>query len=169
MAIIAIMCIIQIITIFRIVICFQRRHECTVKRFRPGVGLWCGSEKKQNPFIPNWIWRDHEGSIINTWRPNHYEVQSVAAVKWFCRERVAVNPLHTIVLGVTKHQTVKEWEMALALCWICQFQCVKQSIYLHNNHNNYNNPNNWDNKKEMFTEFPVQSLLLSKKLEHRST
>ncbi len=33
-------------------------------------------------------------------------VQSVAAVKRFRREWVAVNALHTIVLGVAKHQTV---------------------------------------------------------------
>ena len=34
-----IIAIMTIITVIRIVICFQRRHECTVKRFRPGVGL----------------------------------------------------------------------------------------------------------------------------------
>ncbi len=46
--------------------------------------------------------------------PNHIEVHSVAAViwpvKWFRRERIAVNLLHTISLGVAnfqaKHQTV---------------------------------------------------------------
>jgi hypothetical protein len=51
-------------------------------------------------------WRDYEGSIINNWRLNHNVVQSVAAVKQFRREWVAVNALHTIVLGVAKHQTV---------------------------------------------------------------
>ncbi len=97
---------ISIITILRIVICFQRRNMCTVKRFGPGVGFCGGREKEQNPCILNWIWRGHESTIFNTWRPSHNEVQSVAAVKWFRRERVAVNPLHTIVFGVAKYQTV---------------------------------------------------------------
>ncbi len=85
------MTIISIITILRIVIYFQRRHESTFKRFGPSVGLCGDREKEQNPCVPNWIWRDHECIIVNTWRPNHKEVQSVTAVKWFRRERVAVN------------------------------------------------------------------------------
>ena len=116
----------------------------------------CGREKEQTPCIPNWIWRHHEGSIINTWRPNHNVVQSVAAVKWFCRERVAANPLNTIVLGATKHQTDVQWEMSLVLCWICQFQCLKQSIYLQNNHNIYNNSKDSNNKKKNLHDFHVR-------------
>ena len=50
--------------------------------------------------------RNHKSTIFNTWRSDHNEVQSVAVVKWFSRELVAVNPLHTIVLGVAKYQTV---------------------------------------------------------------
>ncbi len=65
--------------------------------------------------------------------------------------RVAVNPLHTIVLGVTKHQTVVLWEMALALRWICQVQYLKQSIYPQNNHNNYNKPKNSNLKKMKYS------------------
>ncbi len=108
--------IISIITILRIVICFQRRHESTVKRIGPGVGLCGGREKEQNPCVPNWIWRDHESTICNTWRPNHNEVQLVAAVKWFCRERVAVNPLHTIVQvwPSTKQLYSAKWPLSWA-------------------------------------------------------
>ncbi len=147
MKIMSISAIMTIITIFRIVVCFQCWHKCTVKRFGPGVGLWCGWEKKQNPCIPNWIWRHHKGSMVETRRPYHDEVQAVTAIKRLHRKRVAVNSLHTIVLDVTKHQTVVQWEMALALRWICEVQYLKQIIYLHNNYNNYNNPNNSNLKK----------------------
>jgi hypothetical protein len=41
-----------------------------------------------------------------TRRPNHDKVQVITAIKRLRRKRVAVNPQHTIVLGVTKHQTV---------------------------------------------------------------
>ena len=142
-----IMTIMTIIIIIWIIIYFQCWDKCTVKCFGPCVGLWCGRKKEQNPRIPNWIWRDHEGSIINARRQNHYVVQSVAAVKWFCRELVAVNALHTTVLGVAKHQTVVQCEMALALPWICQFQCLQKSIYLNNNQNNYNITNNFNKEK----------------------
>ncbi len=159
----SILTIMTIITIFRIVVCFQRWHECTVKRFGPGVCLWCGWEKEQNPCIPNWIWRHHEVSMVETRRPNHDEVQAVTAIKRLRRKWVAVNPLHTIVLGVTKHQTVVRWEMALALRWICQVQCLKQSIYLQNNHNNPNNPNNINlRKNEICTQISCASFLQSK-------
>jgi hypothetical protein len=131
--IMSILTIMTIITIFRIVVCFQRWHECTVQRFGPGVGLWCGWEKEQNPCIPTWIWRHHEGSMVETRRPNYDGIQAVTAIKRLGRKRVPVNSLYTIVLGVTKHQTVVQWEMALALRLLCQDQCLKQSIYLHNN------------------------------------
>ena len=45
-------------------------------------------------------------SRVETWRPNHDEVQAVTAIKRLREKRVAVNSLHTFVLGVTKHQTV---------------------------------------------------------------
>jgi hypothetical protein len=41
--------------------------------------------------------------MIDARWPNHYEVQSVTAMKRFLRERVAVNPLHTVVFGVANH------------------------------------------------------------------
>ncbi len=153
---------ISIITIIRIVICFQCRHESTVKRFGACVGLCGGREKEQNPCVPNWVWRDHESTIFNTWRPNHNEVQSLTAVKWFRRERVAVNPLHTIVLGVAKHWTVVKCEVALALSWVFQIQCLKQCIYLQNNHNNDNNlKNSKNNKKNMSSIFMSEFIALN--------
>ncbi len=45
--------------------------------------------------------------MIETRRPNHDEVQAVTAIKRLRRKRVAGNPLHTIALGVTKYQTVR--------------------------------------------------------------
>ncbi len=41
-------------------------------------------------------------------RPNYDEIQAVTAIKRLRQrwKQVAVNSLHTIVLGVTKHQTV---------------------------------------------------------------
>ncbi len=137
--------------------------------FGPGVGLWFGWEKEQNPCIPNWIWWHHEGSTVETRRPNHDEVQAMTVIRRLRRKRVAVNSLQNIVLDLTKHQTVVQWEMALALRWICQVQCLKHSIYLHNNYNNYNNYNNSNLKNEMFTQISCASLLLPTKLEHRST
>ncbi len=76
---------------------YQDRHILPVstwvhsQMFGPGVGLCCGRKKEQKQCIPDWIWRDHKGSVVNAWRTNYNEVQSVAAVKWFRRERVAVN------------------------------------------------------------------------------
>ncbi len=64
------------------------------------------STKVNLVWLPKWISCDYESTIVSTWRPNHNKVQSVAAVEWFRRERVAVNPLHIIVHGVAKHQTV---------------------------------------------------------------
>ncbi len=62
----------------------KREHSQTIwSRCRFGLGR----EKEETPCVPNWFWRDHESTIFNTWRPNHNEVQSVTAVKWFRRER----------------------------------------------------------------------------------
>jgi hypothetical protein len=52
--------------------------------------------------------------MINTRLLNHDEVQAVTAIKRLSREGVAVNPLHTIVFGVAKQQTVVQSKMALA-------------------------------------------------------
>ncbi len=47
----------------------------------------------------------------------------MTAVQWFCRELVAVNPLCSIVLGVSKDQTVVQCEIAIAPSGVRQFQC----------------------------------------------
>jgi hypothetical protein len=125
----SILTIMTTITIFRIVVCFLRWHECTVKRFGPGVSLWCGWEKEQNPCMPNWIWRHHEGSMVETRRPNHDEVQAVTAIKRLRRKRVAVNPLHTIVI------------LHPPTCTRCS-AAPQQNTKTMNNQNNYNKYNN---------------------------
>ncbi len=56
---------------------------------------------------------------------NHYEVQSVTAIKRFLRERVAVNQLHTIVFGVANNQTNVQSKMALAPSRLLEFQCCQ--------------------------------------------
>ncbi len=65
MTIMTIVKIITTITIIRITIYFQRRHEGTVKYFGPSVGLCCSRKKEQTQFIPKWIWKDHKGSIVD--------------------------------------------------------------------------------------------------------
>jgi hypothetical protein len=72
---------------------FVRRQRKGAKPVRTKLNLACPR-------------KHHFHSNFNTWRQNHNEVQSVAAVKWFRRELVAVNPLHTIVLGVAKTKQV---------------------------------------------------------------
>jgi hypothetical protein len=54
----------------------------------------------------------------------------MTAVEHFRRERIAVNPLHTPVLGVTQHQTIEQGKMALAFGRLLQFQGFKESIHL---------------------------------------
>ncbi len=142
-----------IITILRIIVCLQCWHEGTIKRLRPSVGLCWGWEQKQNPSIPNRIRRDHESFLINTRRPNHNEVQSVTAIKQFCRERVAVNPFHSIVLCVFKHQTIVRSRMTLAPSWFRQFQCCRQGIYLQNDYNDLKNLNDSKQNKRNISVF----------------
>ncbi len=62
--------------------------------------------------------------------PNHDEVQAVTAVKRLRRKRVAVYPLHTFVLGVSQHQTIKQGEMPLAFGRFLQLQGLEDGIYL---------------------------------------
>ncbi len=122
--------IIDIITILRIVVCFQCRHECAFE------GLVSGSrcrEQQQNPSIPDCLWRHNKGAIIDTLRPNHDNVQAMTAIKCFFRKWIAVNPLYTVVLDMTKHQTIEQSKMTLAFRRILQFQCPKESSYLKNN------------------------------------
>jgi hypothetical protein len=54
----------------------------------------------------------------------------MTAVEHFRRKRIAVNPLHTPVLGVPQHQTIEQGKMALALGRLLQFQGLKESIHL---------------------------------------
>ncbi len=54
----------------------------------------------------------------------------MTAVKRFGRKGVAVNSLHTFVLGVSQHQTITQGEMPLAFGRVLQLQCLKKSIFL---------------------------------------
>ncbi len=112
-------------------------------------------DQEQNPIIPNRTQRDHESSIINTQWPNHNEVQLVtqAAIKRFCRKRVAVTPLHTIVLYVSKHQSIVPSKLAPAPSWFRQFQCRKKSIFLQNNYNYQKNLKNRGQNKRNISMF----------------
>jgi hypothetical protein len=53
-------------------------------------------------------------AIIDTGRPNNDHVQAMTAVKGFGRKWIAVNPLDSLVFGVTQHQTVEQSKMTLA-------------------------------------------------------
>ncbi len=94
--IIAMMGIITILSILRIVECFQGRHKRNSAR----------------PRILSISW----GQI---------KTRSIR-----CRERVAVNSLHNVLLCVSKHQYSYTGQLAHALSWFLQFQCRKQSINL---------------------------------------
>ena len=141
--IIRIMHINHITTIFRIVVCFHRWHKCTVEGLDPvsvlaeaenrsNVCFSRGWEQKQYSSIPNCFLRHNKCSIVDYQRLNHDRdrVQSVTAVKRFCRKRVAVYPLHTCVLGVYQHQAVVQSKMTLVSGWILQLQCLKKGCYL---------------------------------------
>ena len=129
-AIIAIICIIQIITIFRIIICFQGWNEGTIEGLGSSVGHCIGREQEQHTSIPDRLWRYDEGSIIDARRPNHDEVHAMTSMEHFRRKRIAVNPLHSLVLGVCQHQTIEQCVMALALGRFLQLQCCKEGSYL---------------------------------------
>ncbi len=75
----------------------------------------CGGDIRDSCGLPNLIWRDQKTSMIDSRWSNHNEVQSMTEVKRFRREWIAVDPLHTIVLGVSRHQTVVQSKTALAL------------------------------------------------------
>jgi mannose-6-phosphate isomerase-like protein (cupin superfamily) len=47
-------------------------------------------------------------TIIDTQRPNPDNVQAITAMKRFRQKWIAVNPLYTIVFGMTKHQTIEQ-------------------------------------------------------------
>ena len=60
------------------------------------------------------IWRHNKGTIIDARRPNHDKVQAMTAMKGFGWKWIAVNPLDTIVFGMTQHQTVIQSKMTFA-------------------------------------------------------
>ncbi len=68
--------------------------------------------------------------MVDTRWPNHDEVQAVTAVELLRRKRVAVYPLHTLVLGVSQHQTIIQGEMLLVFGRFLQLQGLKDGIYL---------------------------------------
>jgi hypothetical protein len=65
----------------------------------------------------------------------HDNVHAMTAIMMKCYRLkwIAVNPLYTIVFGMTKHQTIEQSKMTLACGRILQFQCPKESSYLKNN------------------------------------
>ena len=80
------------------------------------------------------------------------------------RERVAVNPLHTVVLCVFKHQTVVQSKLTLvqAMCPadLFQFQYRKTRADLKNNDSNWNNlKNSQQNKKKLSSSSNTWKLL----------
>ena len=121
--IIAIISIIIIVTIFRIIAGCQGWDEGTLEGLGASVRHSRSEEQEQYTSIPHWIGRDNESPIIDTRRPDHDEVQSMAAMERFRRKRIAVYSLHTFVLGVSNHQTIEQSKMPLALGWFLQFQC----------------------------------------------
>ena len=125
--------IIDIITIIRIVVCFQCRYQCAFEGLGSSVSHSRCWEQKQNPSIPDSIRRHNKGAIIDTRRPNHDHVQAMTAVEGFCRKWVAVNPLGTLVFGMTQHQTVIQSKMTLALGWFLEYQGPEESSHLKNN------------------------------------
>ena len=72
--------------------------------------------------------RYNESPIVDARRPNHDEVHSMTSMEHFRRKRIAVNPLHTLVLGVAQHQTIEQSKMALALGRLLQLQGFEESI-----------------------------------------
>ena len=125
--------IINIITIIRIVVCFQCRYQCAFEGLGSSVSHSRCWEQKQTPSIPDSILRHNKGAIIDTRRPNHDHVQAMTAVEGFCGKWIAVNPLDTLVFSMTQHQTVIQSTMTLALGWFLEFQGPEESSHLKNN------------------------------------
>jgi hypothetical protein len=63
-------------------------------------------------------------------------------MKQFRRKHFAVNPLYTVVFGMTKHQTIEQSKMTLVFGLFMQFQCPEESIYLKNNAHDKYEPHN---------------------------
>ncbi len=122
--------IIDIIAIIRIVVCLLSRHECALEGLGYSVSRSRCWEQEQNQNIPESIWRHNKGAIIDNRRPNHDKAEVMTAMKRFRWKWIAVNPLYTVVFGMTKHQTVEQSKMTLVFGRILRFQCPKESSYL---------------------------------------
>ncbi len=93
MCIIAIMSKIILITILWINIGFQWLVEGTLDGLGASVCHIRSGEQEQYTSIPDLIGWDNESPIINTWRPDHNEVQSMTAMdgmERFRRKQIAV-------------------------------------------------------------------------------
>ena len=162
--------IIDIITIIRIVECFQCRHECAFEGLGSSVSRSRCWEQEKNPSIPESIWRHNKGTIIDTLLPNHDKAEAMTAMKRFRWKWIAVNPLYTVVFGMTKHQTLEQSTMTLAFGRILQFQCPEESSYLKNNTYNKYKPYNTTRVQNFGSIiFVWRLLLLSTGLEQEST
>ncbi len=84
---------------------------------RTGIQCQCSGccEKELTPSIPHSIWRLNEASIIDTLQPNHDEMQAMTALDRFAWKQIAVYLLDIFVLGMTKHLTIVQSEIAPAL------------------------------------------------------
>ena len=157
MPIIVIICIMSIITIFRIIIRFQGWYESTIKRLGSSVRHSRSREQEQYTGIPDWLWRHNESTSIDARWPNYDGVHSITSIEHFRRKWIAVNPLHTLVLGVTQHQTIEQCKMALAFGRFLQLQCLKEGSYLknicHKLYKTYNEYNSKGNKKYIQVHF----------------
>ena len=147
-SIICIIAIMYIITIIRIIVGFHGWDEGTLEGLGSSVRHSRSGEQEQYTSTPHWIGRDFESPVVDTGRPNHNQVHSVTSMERFCRKRIAVYALHTLVLCVSNHQTIEKTEMPLVLGWSMQFQCFKESINLQNNaYKMYNVYNGKQSKK----------------------
>ena len=156
-------CIMRIITIFRIIIRFKCWYEGSIKRLGSSVCHSRGREQEQYTSIPYWLWRHNESSIIDARWPNHDGVHSMTSVEHFCRKSIAVNPLHTLVLGVTQHQTIEQCKVTLSFGRFLQLQCLNEGSYLknicHKLYKTYNVYNSKGNQKYIQVLFSTEWLL----------
>ncbi len=121
----------HIITIFRIIISFQGWYKGTIEGLGSSICHNRSREQEQDTSIPDWLLWYNEGSIIqgDALLPNH-DVHSMTSIEYFRRKRIAVNPLHTLVLGVPQHQTIEQSKMALVVGRLLHCQGFQESIHL---------------------------------------
>ena len=84
----------------------------------------------------------------------------MTSIEHFRRKWIAVNPLHTLVLGVTQHQAIEQCKMALALRRLLQFQGFEESVNLRFNmykmYNAYNSKWN-QNYLQLFPDLMINT------------